>query len=474
MFFLLLAFAVPFLFQNTINDSHPKVAEATTDQYATLPQAVASTDYKSIVRNQTSTAANPSSDVLAQAGESSNSSSANENKSQVTSSGNYVDFKSSVQNNLTKQSVFLKGSDSMSELFSNNRTTTRNLASLAQGPDSNSKNEFTEELASLPKSRKKLKFLNDPFKSQVKSEGRAGALKLIEKSRVYESVKLVGFAPLETSNYRNNDQLAPLGINRYDNILSKMILRANSAPACPYFGHLSSGIYVYADYSLGAVNQMLSTTHPDYNNLLARRNGSESGALSLSVNVGLGKQWRSGLLLESGINYDRINTTFRAAEDVTRNTTMIITDTIYTTQGIDVVSDTVITTEISRPASNNSFRQINLPVLVGYDLPVFNRFSLVVKGGVLVNLKSYNSGTIEDQNGLKPFSSEDLESSIYKTNLSMAYVADLGLATSLTSDLSAYCGIRVNYYPNNFSLRNYPIAQTYTKYGLSAGLRYSL
>ena len=234
--------------------------------------------------------------------------------------------------------------------------------------------------------------------------------------------------------------------------------------------------YLSAEISTDYSNQQLSTRNPEYLDLLEERKRTENGASSTSYNFGIGKKFKSGLIIESGINFDRIRTRFQLSDqDLISNSTVITIDTIITPSGPVVVIDTsfqqVAGAEIN---SRNVFNQINVPILLGYELPINEKFSIIGKGGIQLNMNSSNNGQILSPNGPMIYSSDNLEESHYKTNLGLSYIGSLDIATQLTTDIAIYSGLNISYYPDDISLSSYPIKETYVKYGLNIGMRYKL
>ena len=322
---------------------------------------------------------------------------------------------------------------------------------------------------------KKLTFLANPFQPKtVKDKDNSNNIyKLIEKSRIslsIPSLKSIGSVEALTNlSFLDYDQ------NRSFE-LRKKILRSNAASGCPKFEKEYNGLYISAEVALDYNHQNLNNKLVENNNLLAERKRTEKGIMSTSYNLGIGKQFKSGLFIESGINFDRLRTRFKLAdEDLVMNSTVITIDTIITPNGPTVVIDTTFQQITGAEVeSRNIFNQVNIPLLVGYELTINEKFSLLAKGGIQLNVSSSNSGQLMSDNGPMLYSSDRVSSSIYKTNLGLSYAGGLHLAAHLNSEMSVFSGVNFRYYPSDISLESNTISETFFKYGLSAGVRYQL
>ncbi len=316
-------------------------------------------------------------------------------------------------------------------------------------------------------SKKKLKFLKKPIAASTDSEGSTSSnnFKLIEKLRVFQSATTLKRATA-IGNIFNENSFSLINYDRQEDI-GRLLRLKKASPVCPSFQTFRSGIYFYADYRAGLVNQQLEnkSNNQEIDDLITQRNRTESGALSTSINLGIGKKWNSGVLLESGLNFDAITTTLSYLQP---GGTIIVIDSMP-----PITMDT-ISTSAQMVNSKNRFRQLNIPVNLGYEITLNERYSIAAKAGVLVNLSSSNSGQIVDNNGLLAYDSSDRINSLYKTNLNLSYTGGIDFLVEATQNISGYVGLSVNYYPDDFSLSTYAIRQSYYKYGMTAGLRYRL
>lgn len=330
---------------------------------------------------------------------------------------------------------------------------------------------FISNEISTISSSKKLKFVNNPFKKFTDNTSNKSVFKLIEKSRIYRSAEPLNKLQTLNDNFykRGIASSEKIDLADYGNTLDKY-----SVAACPSFEPYSSGLYFFADVTTGYNFQKLESPEQEID-IVTLRNSKEKNAVSISANLGLGKQWSSGFVLETGLNYDRINIRSDQYNDDIPPRLMITIDSVLTPNGWQISRDSTYIAHQNDGKTKNNFTQFNIPVIFGYESFVSDRFSLVAKAGILVNISSRNSGQVKNSTGdLVTYDSDNIATSMFKTNLGIAYTGSLHLQTEFTPLLAGYTGISVNYYPDNFALQANTVKQTYTKVGLTAGLKYRL
>ena len=166
-------------------------------------------------------------------------------------------------------------------------------------------------------------------------------------------------------------------------------------------------------------------------------------------------------------------------ENASGNSTVITIDTMFTTNRDTIItSDTlVIENPFNQSVSGyNRFRQIDIPFVVGYQLPIGERLKLSLKGGVLINIRSSNSGHMLDLDHLPVSYGTSLsnQNEYFKRSIGFSYTGGINLEADINPYFSLYAGANIRYYPNNFSLPDNPVNQNYTKLGFSTGIKYRL
>ncbi len=254
----------------------------------------------------------------------------------------------------------------------------------------------------------------------------------------------------------------------------------NTGSECPDFEIYHPGFYAYTELVSGVSLLTLKARKAEFVDYKESRELTESNAFSYSATLGLGFQFDNGLIAESGISFDRLNTRFKYKdENAIKNSTVITIDTMILND-IDTIihSDTIVLqqTGINEVSIYNNFNQIDIPLVIGFEFPVGEKFRLSLKGGVMINITSSNSGQML---GLNNFpiaygSSQQGDSEYFKTNIGFSYTGGINLEADINENISLYAGANLRYYPNSFSLKDNPISQRYTKVGLTTGIKYRL
>jgi len=368
---------------------------------------------------------------------------------------------------------------SNSKLFnSENKRPVSSEASLSKlnvsSVSTNLSNDFSnlDFVSSNITSNKKLKFFKNPTASNKQS--KSGVFKLIEKSRTYKAaVQTKQLTTLSNQYYKGGICYNNENVESYFNAISD---RRAALALCPSFDKTYSGFYVFSDLNFGFTHQTLTTQSADHQAQVALRSSKERNAFSISTNIGIGKKWHNGILLETGLNYDKIN--INAEEynnDKSHSRLVIKIDSVMTPNGWVTKIDSTYENFENEYSNLNSFTQINFPLAIGYEMPINEHFSLVAKTGVLFNITSSNKGTLVDDEGNSfIYNSNNPQTTLFRTNLGLSFLGNLSLQGEITPLLQAYAGINMNYYPSNFSLSSNPIQQTYAKIGLTTGLKYRL
>lgn len=249
---------------------------------------------------------------------------------------------------------------------------------------------------------------------------------------------------------------------------------------CPSFEVYHPGFYLYAQHSSDIPFQSLSAKNAEFVEYIQKRKNTESSAYSFSTTLGIGYMFDNGIVAESGLSLDRINMKFHHLDqNAIKNSTVITIDTMILND-IDTIiqTDTMIVqqTGINEVTTYNSFTQIDIPLVLGYEFPISERFRLSLKGGVMINIRSSNKGNML---GLNDFpiaygSNSNNDNAYFKTNIGFSYTGGLNLEADINESFSLYAGVNIRYYPNSFSLPANQVNEEYTKLGLMTGIKYRL
>lgn len=269
--------------------------------------------------------------------------------------------------------------------------------------------------------------------------------------------------------------------NPKNHIPLKNVRNAYKRPArtCPDFKGYNPGMYVFGEVNTAKSAHNLMPRVSGIDNYVDIRRDTELSALSYSAAVGIGYQFQNGMIAETGLALDNIRLKFDAQNSSIKNTTIIQVDTVINQMDTMIFYDTlrIFDTGFAQLSTHNTFRQVNIPLIVGYEFPLNAKLRMSVKGGVLINLVSMSKGQIIGQSDLPVLhfgkgSEDDVE--LYKTNVGFGYTGGLNLEADLSKNITVYAGANINYYPNSFSRSNNPVSQKFHKIGLTTGFKYRI
>lgn len=247
--------------------------------------------------------------------------------------------------------------------------------------------------------------------------------------------------------------------------------------ACPFNVNLkdkSLDLYYSADY----IDKRM-TDRDGGAKLKDMRTATESPMYSFSAGIRLGYNVGYRWNIHTGLNYSQINEKFEYTDLESSKVRIVITkDYIY--ENGSVVDSIVKQEEVLVPGSTkltiyNKFRTLDIPVLGRYTIMANRHFSLSAIAGPIVNIASFEKGTIISDETHKPINlskSDDQGTVIYKNQLGLSLYGSLSLAYHLTSNLDMLVEPYARIQPESITIASYPLYQKFNTYGLKLGLRY--
>ena len=247
---------------------------------------------------------------------------------------------------------------------------------------------------------------------------------------------------------------------------------------CPSFKPGWPGWYLHGNLSTYYPFEQLSTSNAELNSLLEQRIQTESGLPSFGITAGAGYDFTNGMFIEAGISYNQTNIKFLHRElDVINNTTSIVIDTIFNSNGevIAINKDTSVVQEVGvhEVRWTNKFRMLDIPVSVGFGYPISENFNLRASVGLALNLRNTSSGYVVDNEG-EPYEFNNEMNPMFKTRLSMSFLASVGLESKIHDRLFFTAGLNLRSVGSNINLESNPIDQSFVNLGLNAGIRYRI
>ncbi len=272
--------------------------------------------------------------------------------------------------------------------------------------------------------------------------------------------------------------------NKIDNYLSteKKIAYTNHASniknvvICPTDKKMRNAdwdleIYASPDYAFKTVTS--NTASQEYMN---KKDSSEKSQLGYTIGFRIIKPINEHLLFKTGLQYSQINENFvyRSENEIKTTTVVTVRNIILANGNTVTVSDTSVLQQIGfkNNTVKNSFKSIDIPVLIGYQLGN-DDLQIGINAGVIFNLSSSFKGVVLDSSlSPKPFSKET--NSVYKNNIGMGIYAGISITKKLTYNTSIFAEPYFRYNLSNTTTPLSTFNQRFSIGGLSIGLRLNL
>ena len=197
-------------------------------------------------------------------------------------------------------------------------------------------------------------------------------------------------------------------------------------------------------------HQVLSTDNEDNRNELNAREISEFPGLSYLAGLRVSYRLNDHFSLRSGLSYGQIRNQFEYDQMVNFGTDSMKTLLIR---------------------SNNQIRILEVPLLLGYELPG-KRFRLAINAGPILNISTKATGRYLLPNQQRPVLLE--ENNIYRSNIGLGWQGSLTAAYNLGGGNSLLIEPTFKSYPRSITNGDYSLKERYWMAGLQIGLRHRL
>jgi len=256
--------------------------------------------------------------------------------------------------------------------------------------------------------------------------------------------------------------LLPLAVVRAD-VLPTAIPAAQRRRHQPYFMQL--------DATYHTLRQKLATdSFPDW---VAQRQSSERPLEALTLDLTAGYLHKTGWQVRVGLGYTRINTEMnssitRVSVDSVEGLKCIVflpynaVDSVYGNVGVTI-------TNTSQWRTFNSFRQVEVPVLVGYQWGA-GAWTVLAEGGVRLRLSRTQEGRILAQDGVSIADLATLDT--YRSGLGYSLQAGLTVGYAFHPQMRVQAGVVWQYHPQDFTTAEAKFSENYRMLGFSLGGRY--
>jgi hypothetical protein len=254
--------------------------------------------------------------------------------------------------------------------------------------------------------------------------------------------------------------------------------RIKPDPSCYKFSGIAGNYYITADVfgGPGFSPRTFSYSDPELEPYFLARKTTENNQYAWSMGGRINLHLQSGMSVSLGILYDQAGDVFDYTDTLaTKSTTQI--DSFWNADGTFLYADTnrvlIFGTLIKK--IHNTYRHLDVPLLIGYELP-FGRSSLIINAGPVFNLAASYEGQILDPmlhpRNMSRGNTNELQA--YKTSLGLSFYFGAGALFPVSDQLSVLVEPRYLYRIKPVTIKSYPLEEHRHYAGLNLGLRYLL
>lgn len=250
-------------------------------------------------------------------------------------------------------------------------------------------------------------------------------------------------------------------------------------PNCYKFSGSGSWSYAFsADLFAGPGYSPRSFEETDSESMMyaQARKSTERNQYAWSAGARVNLHLRNGLGASLGMLYEQTGDIFDYMDSLAFQTSTRF-DSFFASNGTFLYVDTVRVqingTRIKK--IHNTYRHLDIPILIGYELPM-GRSKLMINAGPVINLTSWHKGQILDltlhPQNITPGSPRELKA--YQTNLGLSLYFGAGALLPLSDRLSALIEPRLLFRLKPVTLDSYSLKEHRHFTGINLGIRYHL
>ena len=228
-------------------------------------------------------------------------------------------------------------------------------------------------------------------------------------------------------------------------------------------------VYFTSEYAI----RKLRAKTPEYIDYKNIRNDSELSLFSFSTGIRAQYLSSKGVSFKTGINYSQINEVYRFTDPESGRYKDVIVRDEVTGQVIDSITYYIPGEE--RVRTQNRYKMLDIPVIVGFESLRTNKLSYSVNAGVYFNLLFRQRGQFMDPDSNSDVwftSNEEGAYKAYKNQIGLSYFTSVGAIYHWSDQWDVFADVSMRFYPDSFSNDDYFLIQKYTVVGLNTGLRY--
>ncbi len=251
---------------------------------------------------------------------------------------------------------------------------------------------------------------------------------------------------------------------------------------CPTFGKGrrrmgERAFYVDAFVAPEYVMRRFSKNLDESEKLLAARDSVEKTQYAVSTGVRASMVFGNGLTVRTGFVFNQINE--RAHFDSLGVGSITTTyKEVILPNGLRDTVNTIITVVdgIFRKNRRNHYRSLDIPLQIGYEMPLKNGWTFSFNGGVNVNITAWQKADIvgADLRQSTVSSGINAPNPVFRTRLGMSLTGSVAAYRQLLSGLELVIEPSIRYGLQPITRTDYALKQQYSTAGLIIGLRLRL
>lgn len=228
----------------------------------------------------------------------------------------------------------------------------------------------------------------------------------------------------------------------------------------------------YGELSAGATTSLrdLSAREGEFIPYARGRAATEFAQLSYNTEARLSIVSPSGVAFRTGLNYTQLNEQFKYIND--DETQLTITE-VQDDNGQIISRDTIIVVGQRRVETQNRYRMIDVPLVLGYELS-HHKMTFAFNAGMYLNLTYQQKGDFISPTDQEPvsFSSDSRDAyPAYKSQIGLGWYGSIGMYYRMNARTHVYLEPSLRMYTQSSTIEEYPLKQNYVLGSLNVGLR---
>lgn len=210
----------------------------------------------------------------------------------------------------------------------------------------------------------------------------------------------------------------------------------------------------------------------DYESYAQNRINTEQSRYNYSLGARISAVMGNGMAVRSGINYSTINERF---EYVKENEVRVVITKKYGPNGEVTDLDTTTENYTRRLLTKNSYRTLDIPIIVGYEKQ-FKKLTLSANAGIYVNAHFKPNGEFLSPKDSLPVSFAEYETEqnapIFRNKLGVGWYGSMGVSYKISPRLQLLIEPHVKMYPRSLTRDEFMTDQKYLTAGVFVGIRH--